>query len=118
MTTGLWVYRNSAGKYALAQADGTVLEAGCLGMIIDEGTGLANGWGTIVTSGPVDLGAATANMSNRTGVLLSATAGEIMAATDANIGALSAGDFHCHIGVARSTDILEIAIQLHTTAVT
>ena len=118
MAKGKWVYRNDAGKYDLADANDTAIKAECAGMIIDEGTGAADTWGTIATAGKIDFGTSTTGMSNKRSVLLSANPGNAMEETTDNIATITTGDFHCHLGVAQSDRILEIAITYHQTAVT
>ena len=123
VTNGSAVYlKSSDGKYWMADATTNIAEANVRGIVLDKGTGGAGNWGTVVTSGPIDLGAQCATnalMVADYSVLLAASAGagEIMSETDANVNALAAGEFHCHIGVARTNRILEVAIKLHTTAV-
>ena len=120
VTNGAAVYlKSSDGRFWKADATTNLAEANVRGLVLDKGTGGAGNWGTIVTSGPIDLGADTANMVADYSVLLAAVAGtgEIMSHTNTNVNALAAGEFHCHIGVARTNRILEVAIKLHTTAV-
>jgi hypothetical protein len=122
VTNGIVVYlKSSDSKYYKADCATNIAEASARGIVLDKGTGTNGTRGTIIRSGPIDLGASVSPaLTEQEAYLLSITAGEgnIMECTTANLAELSVGDFCVHLGHAETARILDVNINVNTTAIT
>lgn len=101
ITQGMPVYlKSSDSKYWKADANASSDTAAAVGIALTPAD--ADGYFTMATSGPVDLGA---TLTVGETYVVSATAGAI-----APIGDLTTGDYPTHLGVATAADKLVLNI--------
>ena len=103
VTNGNVVYLKSDTKYWKCDADASEEAATAAGIVISAN--VADGYGYIQTSGPIDVGG---TLTAGVAYVASDTAGGIKPSAD-----LGAGDYISHLGYATAADKLELAIKNH-----
>ena len=104
VTKGVPVYRSTAdGKYYQAQNDVDDATAAVRGIVLIEAS--TDGYGVIVTGGPLDIGA---TLAVGTAYVLSAAVSKICPAAD-----LATGNRITHLGYGVAADKMDLSIKLH-----